>query len=632
MKWVLKKDNISKLIEFGKEKISSNNYLFVTTKDMLEQTEMNLDTFCTKIQPKTIISGFKEKIDKKDELVLTRINLSNRALVIFSIKKELINIETIKNFTSIDEKLLPIIQIINSVDYKDKTSKPELDWIVDKIHGKEMEFTDHVPTEFKKTNTIQNGDTEHIHGYVKYVPAFENFRPLTQDLTQLVFDLDRKYSKTPKLLQMQILMLELSTKLDAENYFAVEQLALLYFKIGKVEQAKELLIKSLEINPKFSAARISLAEIYTGLYQFSRALDEIKKIDLTKMPDVENINIILLKAKIKMIRGDLDGADLEFQNAYDIGQKTIDNWKHLEDGLYTGWYTCQTEKGDYKRAIEILEIDKQRNPDSIPTWKNLGMQYSLLGEHEKSLDAYEHAYKLDDREPNVLMNLGLYYLRKDDEQTALKYYQKAKSSLEQGYNKFTERDHHGEMTNTLLVLTQRVITIITESNNEDKEKFINSFGGKIKTTEELYPLPPPPIERTLEELENIHKRCKKSIQNFIRKKYHSEPERFRKDFTSKYDNAKRRLDEDKRKMHPQKNADLFSFIDIGDFPYIINKKTDEWELGMEVFNLVSMLYAVRDARNNVAHDQEMNANQKEIKFRNEIELIEFFENKLNKNS
>ena len=51
MKWVLKKDNISKLIEFGKEKISSDSYLFVTTKDMLEQTEMNLDTFCPKIQP-----------------------------------------------------------------------------------------------------------------------------------------------------------------------------------------------------------------------------------------------------------------------------------------------------------------------------------------------------------------------------------------------------------------------------------------------------------------------------------------------------------------------------------------------------------------------------------------------------
>ena len=41
----------------------------------------------------------------------------------------------------------------------------------------------------------------------------------------------------------------------------------------------KLLIKSLEINPKFSAARIMLAEAYTNLYQFSMALYEIEKID-----------------------------------------------------------------------------------------------------------------------------------------------------------------------------------------------------------------------------------------------------------------------------------------------------------------------------------------------------------------
>ena len=86
----------------------------------------------------------------------------------------------------------------------------------------------------------------------------------------------------------------------------------------------------------------------------------------------------MVKAKIKLIRGDLDGADLEFQNAHNIGEKTEDNWKHLEDGLYAGWQTCQTEKGDNKRAIEILEIHKRRNPDSVPIWNNLGMKYSLL--------------------------------------------------------------------------------------------------------------------------------------------------------------------------------------------------------------------------------------------------------------
>ena len=632
MKWVLKKDNISKLIEFGKERNSSENYLFVTTKDMLEQTEMNLDTFCTKIQPKTIISGFEEEIDKnlEKEIGMSKMRISKRALVIFSIKKELIDKETLQSFTSVDEKLLPIIQVVNSFDYEDpEITKRDLDWMVDKIHGKEIEFTDHIPTAFEITGTKQKEDMDDHYGYVKFVPPFEKFRPLTAELTTLSFEIEKKFGFSPDISKIQMQMLTLASKIDTENYQAVEQLAVCCIKIGKVKQAKELLIKCLEINPKFSAARVILAETYTELYQFSNALDEIKKIDLVKMPDVEKINIILIKARIKMIKGELDSADLEFQNANNIGKKTNENWKHLEDGLYAGWYTCQTEKGDYKRAIEVLEIDKQRDPNSVSTWNNLGMQYSLLGEYEKSFEAYEHAYKLDNREPNVLMNLGLLYLQKDDDQTALKYYEKAKSSLEEGYNKFTGFDKDGKMTDTLLALTQKAITIIRESKYEDKENFINLVGGKIRTTEELFPLPPPPENRELEELEDTHKKCKKSIQNFIRKKYNSDPEKFRKDFNTNYEASKKLLEQDKKKMHPQKNADLFSFIDTGAFPYIIRIKKDKWELEMDNLNLVSMLYSDRDMRNDKAHDQEITLRQKEIRFQVEMELIEFFERRLN---
>ena len=177
MKWVLKKDNISKLIEFGKERNSSENYLFVTTKDMLEQTEMNLDTFCTKIQPKTIISGFEEEIDKnlEKEIGMSKMRISKRALVIFSIKKELIDKETLQSFTSVDEKLLPIIQVVNSFDYEDpEITKRDLDWMVDKIHGKEIEFTDHIPTAFEITGTKQKEDMDDHYGYVKFVPEIVN--------------------------------------------------------------------------------------------------------------------------------------------------------------------------------------------------------------------------------------------------------------------------------------------------------------------------------------------------------------------------------------------------------------------------------------------------------------------------
>ena len=44
MRLVVKEDNISTLIEHGKENLSSDKYLFVTTIDMIDQLEMSLES------------------------------------------------------------------------------------------------------------------------------------------------------------------------------------------------------------------------------------------------------------------------------------------------------------------------------------------------------------------------------------------------------------------------------------------------------------------------------------------------------------------------------------------------------------------------------------------------------------
>ncbi len=68
MRWVTKEANISVLIQYGKDNLSSENYLFVTTKDMLGQTKENLEVFCPQIKPNQIISGFVEKINEKRDM------------------------------------------------------------------------------------------------------------------------------------------------------------------------------------------------------------------------------------------------------------------------------------------------------------------------------------------------------------------------------------------------------------------------------------------------------------------------------------------------------------------------------------------------------------------------------------
>ena len=50
-----------------------------------------------------------------------------------------------------NQELLPIIQVINSLEGSEilpQGNKEELDWFVDKIHGKKIEYTDHHAVSF----------------------------------------------------------------------------------------------------------------------------------------------------------------------------------------------------------------------------------------------------------------------------------------------------------------------------------------------------------------------------------------------------------------------------------------------------------------------------------------------------
>ena len=170
MRLLVKEDNISTLIEHGKENLSSDKYLFVTTIDMIEHLEINLETFCKKIDQKTIISGYTEndlaKANNRALGIIMAEYMKQRGdesipadvprfeLAILGVKKELIEKEELENFVNVDEELLPIIQIINSLVGSvilPQGNKEELNWFVDKIHGKKIEYTDHHAVSFTES-------------------------------------------------------------------------------------------------------------------------------------------------------------------------------------------------------------------------------------------------------------------------------------------------------------------------------------------------------------------------------------------------------------------------------------------------------------------------------------------------
>ncbi|NWK05219.1 hypothetical protein HX833_03900, partial [Marine Group I thaumarchaeote] len=352
MRLVTKEDNISTLIERGKKMLSSDKYLFVTTIDMIDQLEMSLETFCKKIDQKTMISGHKEKTLKllQDTEGVFPVGVSRFELVILGIKKELIEKEELEKFVNVDEELLPIIQVINSLDGSEilpQGNKEELDWFIDKIHGKKIEYTDHYAVSFTESplaNAEANNSLEELSwGKATWEPKIERFRP-----SAMVYETVAWHLVEGGKFDMAENFHKLAIGLDPEYYFAMEQLAQLYLTEKRPAKVLPLLEKAIEINPKFSYLKLVLGYYYIATRKFDHALLEFEKIDLElPFPDMEKVSIILMKSKAKLLMGDLDAA-----LSYCIEASTLCSpdkpINDTENSLYFAWSEILKRKGDYQ--------------------------------------------------------------------------------------------------------------------------------------------------------------------------------------------------------------------------------------------------------------------------------------------
>ena len=142
-------------------------------------------------------------------------------------------------------------------------------------------------------------------------------------------------------------------------------------------------------------------------------------------------------------------------------------------------------------------------------------------------------------------------------------------------------------------------------------------------------------------------RCKKSIQNFIRKKYNGNPINFKNDKTlepnewEKKKNLKHpyqsiviNFENSKKSIIPgPKDVDFFDFIDTGILPTIFKKKLKDWDLLNDTIDVLTLAFNIRVNRVITAHDlgeedgelDDLSANQR---YWNEQQLIRLFENKI----
>ena len=114
------------------------------------------------------------------------------------------------------------------------------------------------------------------------------------------------------------------------------------------------------------------------------------------------------------------------------------------DGKRTTAADQYFEQGDYAKAITAYDEHLEYNPEDVRSFYNRGRAYEELGEFDKSLASYEEALKVEPTNVNVLMSIGKYHFRNNNNKDAAFYFDKAQEAAPKSKlaNFLSARSHH----------------------------------------------------------------------------------------------------------------------------------------------------------------------------------------------
>ncbi len=591
---------------------SSEKYFLISTKEMLDQIKMNLETFCPKIESNRIIDCYIEKVPK----------IFEHPIIYISLEKKNIDLKELEEFIEIHKESLPLIPINNTLDFD---NRGELGWFLRKIFGYHHPIQDHIVQGI--TRDIANSGEIAI-GLVDYEPKIMT-RGVVVNFIKFSFEL----ASTGQL-DKAIEAMKIAKVLDS-NFFVIYQLAMVYFQISDLKKCKEHLKESLELNPKFSQSIKVLGMCYFLENEFEKALEQFEKIDTKKFPKREIFDVELHLGRTKIMMGLYDQALNHFNQAEELVEDN--DFKKFHKMIASWQLHSLLLKHDYQKMVEILEVMTKNEPENQFYWNNLGFCYDNLGKKQDALNSFLKSFELNHNNPVALMNLGLIYQTENKFTDALEKFKKLKENQEKipknmisvidemiEYNQKMINDGKGILQveredELMLFLKQR----LSKNINSELEKFDSSLEKmhKISSTE---------LRKKFNEL-------KRTINEFIRKKYNSNIKSFQNDdqlFANRLNQTHRKISDLGEKDNDsgivkKETKDLFDYIDFGDFPFIMKRKKS-WNIPMDIMN---SLYNAKDYRNTIAHfggpeEGELDIIDSNAAYSDSIRLIRYFEKRI----
>ena len=193
---------------------------------------------------------------------------------------------------------------------------------------------------------------------------------------------------TQQEIQNEIIKLKENIEKDYRNIKSLNDLGVIYLKLGKHDQAIDQFKKALEIDPHYTVGPFLFGDIYTDAKNYQEKINDFKDVIKT---------------------------NLEYARAYN----------------YLG--LTYLKQKNYSAAKNSLLESIRVNPKYAKANNNLGVLYEEMGNTAKAIESYRLAQRIDPNDPDSFYNLGLVYDSLKDGDNSVRHMVLAKKAHEKKY-------------------------------------------------------------------------------------------------------------------------------------------------------------------------------------------------------
>jgi len=185
---------------------------------------------------------------------------------------------------------------------------------------------------------------------------------------------------------------------DSYHFDSILMLASIAGINQNLDQAKELLVKAVEIQPKNITAIHNLGTCYKELGK----LDEAKKyynqvLEINSNHTNANYNLGIIFHELK---------DLKKAKSY--LKKTVEIQKNFGLAFFS-LGNIHAELKEYNDAVSCYQKTIEINPEIVGAHNNLGLVYRSLNDFENAVKSYQSAIKIQPNHAGAFHNLALAY-------------------------------------------------------------------------------------------------------------------------------------------------------------------------------------------------------------------------------